>query len=102
VLWTADLRSAGLRPTRATRLDNGNTLIVDSRGTVAELDPRSTVVWKVTGLATPVQALRLEDGNTLILEQGANRIVEVDPINPKVRTDLNLRGLNQPQGMSNY
>ena len=38
----------------------------------------------------------------MCLVTGANRIVEVDPINPKVRTELGIRGLNQPQGMSNY
>ena len=103
VVWTADLRTTVIRPSRATRLENGNTLIVDQqKGQVVELDSRSSVVWKATGFSVPVQALRLEDGNTLILEQGSNRVVEVDPINPKVRTELNLRGLNAPQGMSNY
>lgn len=103
VQWTADLRTALIRPMRATRLETGNTLIVDQqKGQVVELDARSTVVWKATGFSAPVQALRLEDGNTLVLEQGSNRIVEVDPVNPKVRTELNIRGLQQPQGMSNY
>jgi len=103
VQWTADLRTAGIRPYRASRLDNGNTLIVDQqKGQVVEIDARSTVVWKASGFSQPAQALRMEDGNTLILEQGANRVVEVDPINPKVKTDLNLRGLSQPQGMSTY
>jgi streptogramin lyase len=102
VQWTADLRSTVIRPVRASRLDNGNTLIVDQqKGQVVELDPRSTVVWKATGFSSPSQAIRLEDGNTLILETGANRIVEVDPIT-KAKTELNIRGLNQPQGMTNY
>lgn len=102
VQWSADLRTTVIRPFRASRLDNGNTLIVDQqKGQVLELDSRSTVVWKATGFSMPSQAIRLEDGNTLVLETGANRIVEVDPIT-KVKSELNIRGLNQPQGMSNY
>jgi hypothetical protein len=103
VQWTADLRTAGVRPFRASRLDNGNTLIVDQqKGQVVEIDGRSGVVWKATGFSQPAQALRMEDGNTLVLEQGGNRVIEVDPVNAKVRTDLNLKGLSQPQGMSTY
>jgi len=103
VTWTADLRSAGIRPYRASRLENGNTLVVDQqKGQVVELDPRSTVVWKATGFTHPVQAIRLEDGNTLVLDQGTGRVVEVDAVNPKVRPELNLRGLSQPQGMTTY
>jgi hypothetical protein len=26
----------------------------------------------------------------------------VDPVNPRLKNELNIRGLNQPQGMSNY
>lgn len=101
--WTADLRSAGIRPYRATRLENGNTLVVDQqRGQIVELDARSTIVWKAAGFTHPVQALRLEDGNTLVLDQGTGRVVEVDAVNPKLRNDLSLRGLSQPQGMTTY
>jgi outer membrane protein assembly factor BamB len=102
VQWSADLRTTVIRPVRASRLDNGNTLIVDQQnGKVYELDARSSVVWKATGFASPSQAIRLEDGNTLVLESGANRIVEVDPMTAK-KNELNIRGLNQPQGMANY
>lgn len=101
--WTADLRSAGIRPYRATRLENGNTLVVDQqKGQVVEFDPRSSVVWKALGFTHPVQAIRLEDGNTLVLDQGTGRVVDVDAVNPKVRSDLSLRGLSQPQGMTTY
>jgi hypothetical protein len=103
VVWSADLRSTVIRPFRASRLDNGNTLIVDQqKGQVIEIDPRSQVVWKAVQFSMPAQAIRLEDGNTLVLETGANRIVEVDAINTRSKTDLNIKGLNQPQGMSNY
>jgi len=44
----------------------------------------------------------LEDGNTLILEQGANRVVEVDPANPRNRTEILKRGLSVPMGMTTY
>jgi hypothetical protein len=103
VQWSADLRTSVIRPFRASRLDNGNTLIVDQqKGQVVELDSRSTVVWKAIGFSMPSQAIRLEDGNTLVLETGANRIMEVDAINARAKTELNIKGLNQPQGMSNY
>ncbi len=87
------------RPWRAQRLDNGNTLITDQRGQVLEVDPNHNEVWKLEGLLRPLQALRLEDGNTLILEQGQNRILEVDPSKRPVNT---ITGLNNPQGMSTY
>ena len=81
-VWRADLKGQ-IRPWRAERLDNGNTLITDhQRGLVVELDPASNEVWRLAGLGRPVQALRLEDGNTLILEQERGRLVEADPVRP--------------------
>jgi len=98
--WQASLQ--GVRPHRAQRLENGNTLITDfQRGQVVEIDPESKVVWKKTSLSRPVQALRLEDGNILILEQGANRLIEIDPANPNKLTPI-ITGLNYPQGLSTY
>ena len=97
------LRGGAIRPHRAVRLENGNTLITDlQKGQVVELDPNSVEVWKKSGLSHPVQAVRLEDGNTLILEQGANRVIEVDPANPRLTTDLKLPRLSVPQGMTSY
>jgi hypothetical protein len=79
VAWRANLKGQ-IRPWRAERLENGNTLIADSqRGLVVEIDPLSNEVWRQAGLSRPVQTARLEDGTTLILEEGASRIVEVDP-----------------------
>ena len=102
--WRANLLRAGtIRPHRAVRLENGNTLITDQqKGQVVELDSNSVEVWKVTGLVHPAQAVRLEDGNTLILEQGANRVVEIDPANPRNRTEILKRGLSVPMGMTTY
>jgi hypothetical protein len=98
VTWR--LVAAGVRPHRASRLENGNTLVVDHlRGQVTEFDPSSKRVWSLSSLQRPVQAIRLEDGNTLILEQGNNRIIEVDPSNPK-KPVLEIKGLQYPQGMS--
>jgi hypothetical protein len=98
--WRANL--SGVRPWRAQRLENGNTLITDyQRGQVVEINPESTVVWSHKNLQRPVQAIRLEDGNTLILEQGQNRVIEVDPTNPK-KIVGEIKGLNYPQGMSTY
>ena len=94
------LAAAGVRPYRATRLENGNTLVVDQvRGQVVEFDANSRRVWSHGGLARPVEAVRLEDGNTLILEQGNNRIIEIDPANPK-KPVAEIKGLQYPQGMS--
>ena len=56
----------------------------------------------MTRFTHPVQAIRLEDGNTLVLDQGTGKVVEVDAVNTKVKTELNLRGLSQPQGMTTY
>jgi hypothetical protein len=100
VAWR--LVAAGVRPHRASRLENGNTLVVDHlRGQVTEFDASSKRVWSLSGLQRPVQAIRLEDGNTLILEQGNNRIIEIDPSNPK-KPVLEVKGLQYPQGMSVY
>lgn len=97
--WRAALN--GVRPLRAQRLENGNTLITDqSRHQVVEIDRKSKVVWRKGDLSRPVQAIRLEDGNTLILEQGNQRIIEIDPDDP--------RGIVRPikvphaQGMTIY
>jgi len=100
--WRAELLRAGtIRPHRAVRLDNGNTLITDQqKGQVVEIDSKSVEVWKVTGLSHPAQAVRLEDGNTLILEQSANRVIEIDPSNPRNRTEILKRGLSVPMGMT--
>jgi hypothetical protein len=98
--WKAAL--GGLRPWRAQRLDNGNTLITDyQRNQVMEIDRELREVWKMGDLARPVQALRTEEGNTLILEQGNSRLIEIDPSNPKRVTEVK-KDLQHPQGMSTY
>ncbi|HYF00407.1 MAG TPA: PQQ-binding-like beta-propeller repeat protein [Planctomycetota bacterium] len=98
------LTAPGVRAHRALRLENGHTLVTDHRGQVVEFDSGSKRMWVVQGLQRPVQAIRLEDGNTLILEQGNNRIVEVDPLNTKKHTPVlaDLLRLQFPQGMSLY
>lgn len=98
------LNAPGLRPHRATRLENGNTLVVDhQRGRVVEFNAQSAEVWKApAGLSRPVQAIRLDDGGTLILEQGANRVVEIDPAGQNRRPLPEFRDLRYPQGMTMY
>lgn len=98
------LTAPGIRAHRAARLESGNTLVTDHRGQVVEFDADSKRVWTAQGLQRPVQAIRLEDGNTLILEQGNNRIVEVDPLNAKKHVPVmaDLLRLQFPQGMSLY
>ncbi|MBI2899553.1 MAG: PQQ-binding-like beta-propeller repeat protein [Planctomycetes bacterium] len=97
-VWRAQVDR--LRPWRALRLDNGNTLISDyQRGMVIEIDAANREVWKKEGLVRPMAAVRLEDGNTLILEQGANRVVELDFSKRQVNE---IKGLLSPQGMTSY
>ena len=99
--WRANM--PGVQPWRATRLDNGNTLVVDlRRGAVTEItsDKKSDKVWSVEGLQRPVAAIRMDDGNTLILEQGSNQIIEVDHITKK-STPV-IKNLNYPLYMSTY
>ncbi len=89
-----------LRAWRASRLDNGHTLISDyQRGMVLEIDSANREVWRKEGLSRPMAAVRAEDGNTWILEQGANRVIEVDPAKKVV---CEIKGLSTPQGLSCY
>ncbi len=100
-VWRANI--AGLQPWRATRLDNGNTLIVDlRRGSVIEVttNQKCEKVWSMEGLQRPVAAIRLDDGNTLIMEQGSNQIIEVDPL--KKQPVPVIKGLSYPLNMSTY
>ncbi|ABO51608.1 hypothetical protein Dred_3106 [Desulforamulus reducens MI-1] len=86
-----------VRPVRAHRLGNGNTLIVDrghyKNGKVFEVTPGKKVVWQISAaanttaseeeqklpaLAAPLDALRLEDGSTLITDKTQDQIFTVD------------------------
>lgn len=73
-------------PASATRLPNGNTLIVDAGNhRVLEIDLLGTVVWTFKpqgvkggiGIRDPQLARRLETGNTLVA--GRQGVCEVDP-----------------------
>ena len=100
-VWRANV--AGLMPWRASRLDNGNTLIIDMRrGSVIEItsNQKCEKVWSMEGLQRPVAAIRLDDGNTLIMEQGSNQIIEVDPL--KKQPVPVIKGLSYPLNMSTY
>lgn len=100
VTWQASL--SAVRPVRAHRLENGNTLVVDQRRSrVIELNGDSEEVWTMDGLSRPVEALRLENGNTLILEQGRQRVIEVDPTDPG-RPVREMPAGRNPQGLSIY
>lgn len=83
--WKAKV--PGLQPWRASRLESGNTLIVEqAKGQVIEIDRNGSVVWKREGLHRPYQALRLDDGDTMILEQGRGQAVVYDSAGREVRT----------------
>jgi hypothetical protein len=65
-------------PRDADRLENGNTLITDSRNhRVLEVDREGQVVWTFEGLAIPYEADRLPNGNTLIADNSHRRVIEV-------------------------
>jgi len=66
------------QPHDAERLENGNTLIVESIGKVIEVDNSGAIVWQITGLNGQLDAERLDNGNTLIVETPSKRVIEVD------------------------
>jgi hypothetical protein len=96
--WKALLKR--VKPWRARRLENGNTLICDrDLGQVVEIERSGREVWKMTGLGRPHSALRTENGRTLILEQSQNRIIEVDSSR---RILHQIDGLDYPMAISIY
>ena len=104
-----DTRGYLANTVQATRLESGNTLIVDcgtTNGTVFEITPKKDIVWQFgsfTGkcpysadntsgqdtantaaeipacIFSPMGALRLPDGNTLIADKANLRLVEIGP-----------------------
>jgi hypothetical protein len=92
------LTGVKVRPWRAQRLENGNTLVTDRQlQQVVEVDPQGRQVWHMEKLDHPLQAVRLEDGNTLILE--AARLIEVDPAK---RITVILPNLREAYNISSY
>ncbi|GAB6179368.1 hypothetical protein JCM14036_06870 [Desulfotomaculum defluvii] len=86
-----------LRPVRAHRLENGNTMIVDrgtyKNGKVLEVTPAKKVVWqlraetkpavskenqKLPVLVEPLDALRMADGSTLVTDKKQDLLLTVD------------------------
>ena len=66
-------------PRDADRLENGNTLITDSRhDRVIEVTPTGQVVWEYDDLELPYDADRLSNGNTLISGSPSGGVIEVD------------------------
>ncbi len=75
-------------PRKASRLTNGNTLIVDSEDNeasgdrVIEVSPAGRIVWQcgngsLIQLSKPSAAERLANGNTLISEEESGRVLEI-------------------------
>jgi len=83
VVWEARNMNG---PCSATRLENGNTLVVQMyAGQVVELvaTGKSTVWSAQVPLVSPCSAQRLPNGNTLIADN--NGVVEVDPSGKEIR-----------------
>lgn len=91
-IWRSDVLPGG--PTSIDRLENGNTLVACTEGSVVvEIGPDKKVVWRVALEGRPVDARRLADGRTLITLQNASRVIEVDASGKEV---WQLAGLAQP------
>ena len=70
-------------PEYAQRLNNGNTLIVDTRNArIIEVSQDKKIHWSYDGgsfkLMSPTYAKRLDDGNTMIIHSNNKQVVEVD------------------------
>jgi predicted Rdx family selenoprotein len=96
VIWEYNEAST---PIDVERLDNGNTLIVESYGQerVIEVDIDGNVVWEYKGEVFPfhpADAERLQNGNTLITFGKLNQrgIIEVD-INGNIVWEYDCNGL---------
>jgi len=77
-------------PGYATRLENGNFLIADTRHhRVLEINPEGKLIWEYYGHArsnrlNPTWLARLENGNTLVSFFNHTRLVELSPKNASV------------------
>ena len=84
VVWSYGVAEGLDVPTAAERLENGNTVIGDSKlGKVIEVDPRGKVAW--TYQSEDIANMRMRNcrrtpsGTTLIAIEGGGKIIEVDP-----------------------
>lgn len=77
-------------PTMASRLDNGNTMIVDRgfiNGRVFEVNRQKQSLRDLGGvLRSPESALRLDNGSTVIADSGARKIIYVSSNGSLVRS----------------
>jgi len=92
-------------PFYASRLKNGNTIIIDwSSHIVLEISPEKDLVWsygvaKKPGredgcLSYPESAERIANGNTLIADTRNSRVIEVDP-DGKIVWEYEGKGINK-------
>jgi hypothetical protein len=71
-------------PEYACRLEDGNTLISDSKNSrIIEVDPAGNIVWNYKGttmlkLISPNYVQRLKDGHTYMVHGGNRELLEVD------------------------
>ena len=85
-------RKAENWPFTAIRLANGNTVVNLTHGNkTVELDPKGTVVWKVSNddfpdlkpFVDPCGGQRLPNGNTVIASYGATKGIKVFEVTPE-------------------
>jgi len=83
----------------ATRLANGNTLVVEMKGRVLEYSPDKKLVWESPKGLDPVNAVRLPSGNTRVVT-GAG-MVEITPTGQRIDI-LQLKLHKTPNGASYF
>lgn len=83
----------------ATRLANGNTLVVEMKGRVLEYSPDKKLVWQSPAGLDPVSAVRLPSGNTRVVT--GEGMIEVTPTGQRIDI-LQLKLHKTPNGASYF
>ena len=83
----------------ATRLANGNTLVVEMKGRVLEYSPDKKRVWESPPGLDPVNAVRLPSGNTRVVT--GEGMIELTPTGQRIDM-LQLKLHKTPNGASYF
>jgi len=83
----------------ASRLPNGNTLVVEMKGRVLEYSPDKKKVWESPEGLDPVHAVRLPSGNTRVVT--GSGMIELTPTGQRIDI-LKLKLHKTPNGASYF